>query len=502
MRHLFRAGYCLVLIPVLGSGCAKPNRYDPDASSGSTDASAETPFDRTPVGESSDGPDAPSTVPDSAEGGSSAEIAIPAVLAISEFCTLYGRERVYWLDRCGVPRDPDRQLAELIGRLEVCPEPVEAGVMQQRFGFRSDVARRCLETQFRSCESTASSPDCNPLLFLEPRVQPGGACNARGSCATCGAYPLTECIGGICDSNDPVCDGKCARYRAVGEECSRTDPTMKCNPETNFCAAGIALRCAPRLDENETCTSGESAECRAGLICVSSGGPVGVRRFVCRKPGGVGDACALELDWHCVQGLSCVEGRCRPPGGAGDPCVNHNWNPSPCRPQFVCVGRGSQPGVCRAPGGSGADCWQSGHCLSPLTCIRLGGVDVSGRCGPPLSEGAACVEDQECSSPGLMGNLCMRQKCTKRPAVGGECNGGGCPAGSSCRKPPPYTAEYGTCLMEPTAGQNCLVDGSCATGLYCDESRHCVPKRAEGSACMTDGECEIVCRSGRCQRCP
>ena len=421
----------------------------------------------------------PTQETDVADGGAVREAAIPAVLGIAEFCTLYARERVFWHDRCGIPRDPDRQVAEMASRSLVCPETVEVAVSQQRFAFRSEVARRCLETEFRSCDANASSPDCNPLLLLEPQVQLGGSCHASQSCFLCGTNPLTECIGGICDSSDLACGGKCVRYRATGEECSSTDPAMMCNPETSFCAAGNSLRCALRLDENETCSSGVSAECRKGLICVSSGGPVGVRRFVCRRPGGVGDPCDLDVDWYCSPGLACAEGRCRTPGGNGDPCISYNANPA-CRPQFVCSERYRRPGVRRAPGPSGTECWHHGHCQAPLTCIRSGGLEVVGRCGSPLADGAACFEDQECSSPGVMGNVCLRQKCAKRPKVGEECRLGNCPPGSTCRRPPPYTEEYGTCLMDPTEGQNCQVDGGCGTGLFCDPNRRCMAKRPGG----------------------
>jgi hypothetical protein len=501
MSHLFRAGVWLLPLAMVGGACATPNKIDLDGA-GSVDAAGDAAEDRPVSMESGGNADSVSRPPDVSGDAGSPDVAIPAMFGIADFCALYAKERVFWLDRCGIPRDPDRQVAEKSARPAVCPEPVETGVMQQRFAFHADVARRCLETQFRSCESSAMSPDCNPLLFLQPRVPLGGACHATDACFACGESPLTECVGGICDSSDSACDGKCVPYRAVGEECSRADPAMKCNPETSFCAAGVALRCAARLDENETCSSGESAECRKGLICVSSGGPAGVSRFVCRKPGGVGDPCALDLDWYCAPGLSCAEGRCRTPGGNGDPCVQHGRNPVPCRPQFVCLGRYAQPGVCRAPGAAGAECWHYGHCVTPLTCIRSGGLEAAGRCGSPLAEGAPCLEDQECASGGATGNLCLHQKCTKRPQVGDECRSGGCPPGSGCRKPPPYTAEYGTCLMDPTEGQSCQVDGGCGAGLFCDPSRHCVAKRAEGIACASDDECAVSCRSGRCQRCP
>jgi hypothetical protein len=128
MGYLFRVGGGLILLACAGA-CATPNKYEPDALDTPSDALIDRPVDQASTVESGGNVDSIASSPaDAVDGGAGPDTVIPAMLGIADFCSIYARERVFWQDRCGIPRDPDRQIAEMAGRFLVCPDTVELAV--------------------------------------------------------------------------------------------------------------------------------------------------------------------------------------------------------------------------------------------------------------------------------------------------------------------------------------------------------------------------------------
>ncbi len=140
---------------------------------------------------------------------------------------------------------------------------------------------------------------------------------------------------------------------------------------------------------------------------------------------------------------------------------------------------------------SGEVCRSSLECGEGLHCLGVGPTDP-GRCGPPRSDGQACLtavdplasytresEDthhQECAG------FCGHRRCEPRAAPGGKCFlARECSPGQHC--------DGEKCVKGAlaAAGEKCVGD-ACVAGLRCITGK-CAEPKAEGAACKTDYEC-------------
>lgn len=102
---------------------------------------------------------------------------------------------------------------------------------------------------------------------------------------------------------------------------------------------------------------------------------------------------------------------------------------------------------------------------------------------PLVAPGGACYDEGDCLDGWCDLSAACPGTCQAYLAPGGEC------ASGSGRCPRDYLCDYGTgtCVewiqpADPGEGESCLY-GSCATGLYCDDTRICRRPSEDGGPC-------------------
>ncbi len=338
----------------------------------------------------------------------------------------------------------------------------------------------------------------------------GARCEAGPICASavCGAGVCTaDCADGACPAGT-----RCVGF-ADGAFCFPTCAADDDCPSVAFCDARFAAgpicfwrgsaaagaACADHRDcASGRCAAGRclgacTAECPAGLRCVS----VGRGRFCAARPLPAEAAC--EAVDGCAEGLACAAGRCLPDCAAGCPadaiCRDGQCHPRcaddlDCRAGRVCdrlAGACIEPG----PGGADAPCAGAADCAAGL-CLdgrcqgRCGAGCAAGVCVDlgrdrlclPVGEappGAVCAAHADCA-----GGLCLGRRCAA------PC-GDGCPEGTAC--------------VERFGGSWCVgacgPEAPCAAGEVCDPAADAVggqcvaapPEPAVGAACAGDADC-------------
>lgn len=272
----------------------------------------------------------------------------------------------------------------------------------------------------QKCVAARTSAGCTPNLSIvaehacdkvfTPLVVAGGMCKST-----------LECIGGYCANNRTYgCASICKVWLATGSTCDPTNTTGSgCDESQDFCHPTNKV-CTARVADGAMC--GPAARCQIGLFCLTT----------CKKPGMVGDACAIGL------------------GGADT-----------CSPEFYCNDSLASP-VCEVRKAAGADCASYNACNDGLDCIGFDPQTMNhGQCGAWLDIGKMC-------DPTLSESGC--------PFLGEQCE---------------MTSK--TCVAVGTPGSAC-VGGDCRDGLYCDAKMKCAATVAIGGVCApppvgTDNPC-------------
>lgn len=244
--------------------------------------------------------------------------------------------------------------------------------------------------------------------------------------------------------------------------------------------------------------------CAEGLRCSSEG--------TCVAPMS-GGACMLAGD--CPAEERCDAGRCRPwqLDGPGDSCAgpgdcmgdlsclaspDRECRPrvdgGPCTSDLDCVESAfCDEGACVPSPGLGADCGGGVACASGLGC-RFAPGEGEGTCQPLPVAGEPCALGRDGPFLCAAGLACRDRICGAVPGEGEPCAVGQvrCGDGLVCH----VEGVDSVCRPPVGEGARCMLDESCADGLYCDFGTvTCTRVREAGSACTDGNECG---RDGAC----
>lgn len=253
---------------------------------------------------------------------------------------------------------------------------------------------------------------------------------------------------------------------------------------------------------------------------------------VCKTQPVEGAAC--EIGGACAFGLECVSGRCVHPQtvsaghgcGAGFRCDADSYCDLPshtctarvatgavCSASTECAGTsscvtlpGASNGTCQPPGGKGAPCDGIpfvGACQPGLVCASPG-QHVATTCQPPIPVGGACGDHSQCGGIEID---CLGhdiKHCTVLAAKGAPCTerDPDNPFDEYCLAP--YVCAHGVCGDRLAAGEHCLADAQCASGLFCSEkSETCKPlpgpgEPCHGYQCAPDARCDTTHKPLKC----
>jgi hypothetical protein len=156
-------------------------------------------------------------------------------------------------------------------------------------------------------------------------------------------------------------------------------------------------------------------------------------------------------------------------------------------------------GLLRGRRRSGDLCRSSLECGEGQRCLGAGPTDA-GRCGPPRSEGQACLSSVDPLAVYTLDPLdahhpecagwCGHRQCMRSAAPGASCRlARECGRGQHC------DGEKCVAGASAAAGEKCVAD-ACAPGLRCLSGR-CAEPGPDGAACAADSECRGGCLPDR-----
>lgn len=204
----------------------------------------------------------------------------------------------------------------------------------------------------------------------------------------------------------------------------------------------------------------------------------------------------------CTDGEACVDGACvdRRCAGLSCPdstvcvrgaCYSRACGPTTCPADSVCDVAGCVEAACvGVTCGPGTAC-RNGECSACLD----GFVARDGGCALPGRPGEGCGGGADCAS-----GVCAGGRYCLTPCIG-QCEG--CSEEGLCRSLPRGHPGEPSCFPGRCGGdrlaciEDCLDDGDCATGAFCDRAGptpRCLPRFSLGSACTREQQCA----SGRC----
>jgi hypothetical protein len=247
-------------------------------------------------------------------------------------------------------------------------------------------------------------------------------------------------------------------------------------------AAGRAGFVEPRV---AACYADTDALAAACTINTGFGGPLPAScSFAIVSTAALGAPCQLSTGGlaFCAGGTGVCADVCTALPAPGEPCLGDS--PGFCGPELVCDG-----GNCTAPRAAGAACAAVDACADGLVCDTLG----SHSCVAPLAATAACESTRQCAT----GLACSVGACTALAGEGDGCGDvvGACGAGRGCEQAP----ETRTCGTPDAAGEMCMSDDTCVTGLDCDSNTHvCTAPPGENQPCP-DRHCAagLTCSDGK-----
>lgn len=362
--------------------------------------------------------------------------------------------------------------------------------------------------------------------------------NAEGTCALSTdegfeCHTTADCPPGLVCSL-PV-DGlawkmSCRPPAQVGEPCTATagcKEGLECSGYfgDKACLAGMLAPCD------------DDGDCEVGLACTVSLGGID---WSCFGPGEDVECCTVAYDsvgkcylpycaWFCSQLVYVPCGQCTVPDGSrqdGEPCGREE----DCADGLGCL-HGPEGNVCTPHGAPGAHCNTDAHCLAGLVCAW--DPDTGSRfCQEPTPVLGACVNGTSCGlDQSCSGGICQDtvlgaceadedcgagRHCAKSVGgVDGSCTvtdeklitsvseacADGCTSDCVSYKrgcAPTYTVitpiACSQCIPDEgtqAAGEVCVSDSSCVTGLSCRSSHTCGLLGAEHAPCGVVSDCEV-----------
>jgi hypothetical protein len=321
---------------------------------------------------------------------------------------------------------------------EPCLARTERGCRDQLARFAEPVASGVLVPAPRvpdGCEAALEAalaacrmPEPDVLTVACPLVWPRDASRALPG-------PGAACFDGLCAEGARCSSAGTCATPTPGGTCERAEDC----PADERCDGG---RCrAWALDTPGGACSGPS-DCAGDLSCLAS------PERACRPRVATGP-CAS--DDECVEGAFCDEGACAPAPGLGAPC-----------------------------GGGVA-------CASGLGC-RFAPGEGEGTCQPLPGAGEPCALGREGPFLCAAGLACRARVCGAIPGEGEACAVGDvrCGDGLVCH----VEGVDSVCRPPAAEGASCMLDESCADGLYCDfRGGRCARVLDPGSACTDGNEC-------------
>ena len=301
-----------------------------------------------------------------------------------------------------------------------------------------------LQESAHKCRKTASTAQQEADAAARLNIVCANALNAPGNGITGSALDAcSEQLRASCDFGGDACEALSSAVGTLpdGTACGSDGQCQggDCRHGPSGAASSSCGTCAQRVPIGGTCGSG-SAKCVRGSTCLSKAPASGT----------------------CVATTKVAEGAvCYDP-------TKPSSAPATCGAGLVCKfaggGTTAAPVTCTKRGAAGEACTQGGDCLAELACIK-------GKCGPPLPDGAACDNTNDCATGacpkaakkcvpyeyGAGGaacnseeKRCARGRCSQTTATDGKCvdpiaDGSPCTAGGDSASGAPRCDEYATC---------------------------------------------------------
>lgn len=295
-------------------------------------------------------------------GGGSIDIDDLQDTLVDRYCDVY-------VD-CGIMEDLDQCRAYFDKTFDVDADII-AAVKAGRVIYHGDKAADCLDLIGGSCDRDAVLGSRTNGQVCDDVYE--GTVHANGACAF-----DEECISQDCEV--PSCDQACCQGMCVGDTAppSRGAVGATCNSDSDcqgsFCDPS-ALKCTAFLADGAACTTGSQCESYA---CSGTPG-------VCQALVAEGATCTSTSQCRDIADSCNSQHVCSPGLAAGSACTTS----ADCRPldhcdttSHVCAHRPVRGEACTGT----YDCFDDSWCDDTNTCVA------------PQADGAACTDDQECTS--------------------------------------------------------------------------------------------------------
>lgn len=369
------------------------------------------------------------------------------------------------LEHCKSDREPEglQDLLDAVaeGRIEYdaermgeCRRFYEINLCRAADGFLFtpsvlDIVARCFAAQGlqEEGEPCRGAFECGWGLYCDDELacpsvcrarKPVGAACASSECAPLGDVPdpyewirsgkdFGELLDQYADLDSDCVQGMCRAPSMPGDACIGS---VDCAGRETYCDPA-SNQCVERGSAGAQCTDGR--ECAEELWCDVPPGVSGAEGE-CRVRGKEDAPCQFAR--HCESDLRCVEvdaagrGRCAPTSSEGGPCEDGQ----DCVAGLACVDR-----RCGAPPGVGASCAIGDVCGPDSVCVDeicrdanypsepcdaldhvcAGGVCKDGTCANRVTLGAACQDNDECTSRTCRDGTCVDEELCEERASGG-----------------------------------------------------------------------------------
>lgn len=283
-------------------------------------------------------------------------------------------------------------------------EDLMNAVAANKIHYDPVAAERCLAALEGDC-SAVSDPSCLSIYLGTAPI--GGEC-----------FRTEDCAGDAwCDNVDPnradqLCPGTCREGVALGAACLSSRECTRSAMGVPNCALQVCtvVRRGAEIADGGMCGRTMMSSlvfvddyCAAGSWCDK---PIGDERGVCRAVPAPGAACMSSSD-VCAAGEECSASMCRPvPSRStiGDECGATPQDFCNFYENLICVDRTCQ---LAGDGSLGAGCTGADtSCDAGLFCDQM-----TTKCAPKLTAGAACGRDEACESGSCEGGQCLARFC-------------------------------------------------------------------------------------------
>jgi len=281
---------------------------------------------------------------------------------VDRYCTIY-------VD-CGIMKD-FAQCHAYFDKLFDEDADIVAAVKAGKVIYHPDKAAACLDLVGGSCDrdevlgSRTNGQVCDDVY--EGTVHADGACALDEECISqdCNIPNCTDaCCQGTC-----VGDTKPPPRGAVGATC-----TSDSDCQNSFCDPS-ALKCTAFLADGASCTS--SSQCQSDSCAGTPG--------ACQTLVAEGATCTGTPQCRNIADSCNSQHVCDPGGEIGSACTTS----ADCKPLDHCD---TTSHLCAKRPVLGDACTGTYDCIDNSWC------DSTNTCVAPLADGAACMDDQECTS--------------------------------------------------------------------------------------------------------